>query len=114
MNTEAPSVTTGIVISCGERVVGLKLQTNSFELNLLLTDRDVRRLLDCLLPKTPDERSLPVGTCFGAPAYWSRIDDKYLGITIGHDDVTWDAGFWMPINSLDDIRSEVAAAAGQL
>ncbi len=114
MNSEAPSVTTGIVISGGERVVGLKLQTSSFELNLLLTADDVLRLQDRILPKPPDEHCLLAGKCFGSPAFWSQSDDKHLGITIGHDDVTWDAGFWMPLTSFDNIRSWLADTAREL
>ena len=47
----------------------------------------------------------------GSPAFWCVSDeaDVYLSILVGHDDQTWDIAVSLPLDTIDDIRREIAA-----
>ena len=92
-----------------QRVVSVKIQSDTYEINVLLTADDIDRLDRNDLPVVPEEHSITAGTCFSSPAHWSRSDDNILGIAVGHDDVTWDVGVWMPFDTFTEIKRLILA-----
>ena len=86
---------------------GLKLQSTSWEVNILLTEEDLSTLPAVRNAKWNDRGSKVIGTVEGAKAHWSCEGGK-LSILIGHDDETWNIGFWMPELVLVEIETEIA------
>ncbi|RCG31722.1 hypothetical protein DQ384_09270 [Sphaerisporangium album] len=87
--------------SDGSTVV-VKLQTETWELNIRAPLADLARLHDIRQADWASRRSLAVGTCAGSPVFWTANEDQAT-ILIGHDDETWDIGISLPIETVDEI-----------
>ncbi|MEO3854590.1 hypothetical protein [Acrocarpospora sp. B8E8] len=83
-------------------VVLVKLQTDTWELNIRAPVADLARLRDIRQADWDSRRSLAVGTCAGSPVFWTVSDDQ-AAILIGRDDETWDMGISLPIGTVDEI-----------
>ena len=109
-----PDVTAEIAVDSGTRVVCVKIQSPTYELNVFLNAVDVERLLTVTLPVVPEQPAVCIGESCGATAYWSRDPNRTMGIVMGHDDTTWDFGAWMPSETFDTIRKQVSELKPQL
>ncbi|WP_155355618.1 hypothetical protein [Acrocarpospora macrocephala] len=83
-------------------VVLVKLQTDTWELNIRAPVADLVRLRDIRQADWDSRRSLAVGTCAGSPVFWTVSKDQ-AAILIGHDDETWDMGISVPMGTVDEI-----------
>lgn len=109
-----PDVTAEIAMDADTRLVSVKIQSSTYELNVFLNSMDVDALLATSLPMVPDEKSLCAGESCGAPAHWSRDTTGTMGIVMGFDDTTWDFGVWMPCSTFDIIKALIADLRSQL
>jgi len=104
-----PDVVAELAIAGNQTVVGVKIQGGSYEINVLLSSDDIDRLNREDLPVAPDDHAVTAGTCFNAAAHWSRCAGDMMAIVVGHDDVTWDIGVWMPIDTFTEIKRLILA-----
>ncbi|KLU05197.1 hypothetical protein RISK_002773 [Rhodopirellula islandica] len=104
-----PDVVAELVLAGNQSVVGVKIQGDNYEINVLLSADDVDRLNREELPVAPDEHAVTAGTCFNAPTHWSRCDGNVMTIVVGQDDVTWDFGVWMPVDTFTEIKRLILA-----
>ncbi len=85
-----------------DSLVVVKLQTETWELNIWVPLADLVRLRDIRQANWGSRRSLAVGTCAGSPVFWAANEDQAT-ILIGQDDETWDIGISLPIETVDEI-----------
>ncbi len=86
----------------GGSAVVVKLQTETWELNIWAPVADLVRLRDIRRADWDSRRSLAVGICAGSPVFWTVQEDQ-AAILIGRDDETWDIGISLPIETVDEI-----------
>ena len=67
----------------------VKLQGESWELNVSASTSDFGRLREIRSANWAARRSLAIGTAAGAPVYWTTSDDQ-LTILVGHGSTTSD------------------------
>ncbi|MBP2705017.1 hypothetical protein JOL79_14450 [Microbispora sp. RL4-1S] len=91
-----------------DSVVVVKLQAETWELNIWAPVADLARLHEIRQADWNSRRSLAVGICAGSPVFWARSEEQAT-ILIGRDDETWDIGISMPIGTVD----EIARLAGE-
>jgi hypothetical protein len=84
--------------------VSVKLQTETWELNVWASAAELVRLHGIEDADWTARRSLAIGTCAGAPVYWTMSGDQAT-ILIGHDDETWDIGVSIPVATVHEIAS---------
>jgi hypothetical protein len=82
----------------------VKLQTETWELNIWAPITDLVRLRDIRDADWAARRSLAIGTCAGAPVYWAASEGQVM-ILIGHDDETWDIGVAVPLATVQEVAS---------
>ena len=104
---KSPQITAAIAIEAGTPIIAVKLQAETYELNVFLNVNDADLLLNADLPVAPDNRSLSAGESCGAPAHWSQDSNGTMAIVMGFDDTTWDFGVCMPCNTFDTIKESV-------
>lgn len=110
-----PDVTAEIAMDADTRLVSVKIQSSTYELNVFRNSMDVDALLATSLPIVPDEKSLwPAGESCGAPAHRSRDTTGTMGIVMGFDDTTWDLQCGMPCSTFDIIKALIADLRSQL
>jgi len=85
-------------------VVVMKLQTQTWELNIWAPRTDFVRLHEIKDADWDARRSLAIGTCAGAPVYWAMSGDQTM-ILVGHDDETWDIAVAVPLATVEEIAS---------
>jgi hypothetical protein len=87
----------------------VKLQTETWELNVWAPLADLVRLRDIRDADWAARRSLAIGTCAGASVYWAMREwgtrQAEVVILIGHDDETWDIAVGIPLSTVDAIVS---------
>jgi hypothetical protein len=82
--------------------VAVKLQGgDAWELNVRASPADFALLPDIQHATSPG-RSLAIGTCAGAPVWWNEQNGQ-VAILLGHDDVTWDVAFMVPLATIEEI-----------
>jgi hypothetical protein len=82
--------------------VAVKLQGgDAWELNVRASPAEFA-LLRNIQHATSPGRSLAGGTCAGAPVWWNEQDGQ-VAILVGHDDVTWDIAFMVPLATVEEI-----------
>ncbi len=91
----------------GRKGVGIKIQSASSEINVFLPLKDVDALSS--LGSWAD-RSRRMGTCAGADCFWS-IEHGVISILVGHDDETWDFGFWFAEGNLRQLIQEAESVS---
>ncbi|WP_155343159.1 hypothetical protein [Acrocarpospora pleiomorpha] len=89
-------------------VVLVKLQAETWELNIWAPVADLARLRDIRQADWDSRRSIAVGACAGSSVFWTVSEDQ-AAILIGRDDETWDMGISVPIETID----EIARLAGE-
>jgi hypothetical protein len=87
----------------------VKLQAETWELNLWAPLADLARLREVRDADWAARRSLAIGTCAGAPVYWAMsgwgLRQAEVVILVGHDDETWDVAVGIPLATADEIAS---------
>ena len=111
---KGPDVTAEIAIDSGIRVVAVKIQAATYELNVFLNAIDIDTLSVAVLPLVPEENAICAGESCGAPAHWSRHTNGNVGIVMGFDDTTWDFGVWMPSDTFAKVKQLIAELRSQL
>ncbi|WP_147867676.1 hypothetical protein [Stieleria maiorica] len=99
-----PDVVAELALAGNQNVVSVKIQGDNYEINVLLSADDIDRLNREDLPVVPDDHAVTAGICFNAAAHWFLCDRNIMGIVVGHDDVTWDVGVWMPVDTFTEIK----------
>ena len=90
----------------GRRVIALKIQSGSgFEINIKIDEGDVSKLREIPNTDWDSRETLLIGESLGESVFWC-VDDERISILIGHDDETWEIGFWIPFSMLDELVSE--------
>jgi hypothetical protein len=85
----------------------VKLQGESWELNIWATAADLRKLAGIEETDWDQRRTLKVGTSANAPVWWSERDGT-VSILVGNDDESWDLGVIVPLATVHDILAELA------
>lgn len=86
--------------------IAVKLQGgDAWELNIRASPADFAKLQG-IQHTARAGRSLAVGRCAGAPAWWNERDGQ-VTILVGHDDVTWDVAVIVPLAAIDAIAQAV-------
>lgn len=111
---KGPDVAAKIAIDSGIRVVAVKIQAATYELNVFLNAIDIDTLSVAVLPLVPEEKAICAGESCGAPAHWSRHTNGNVGIVMGFDDTTWDFGVWMPSDTFAKVKQLIAELRSQL
>lgn len=84
--------------------VAVKLQTETWELNIRAPAADLVRLRGIEDAAWEARRSLAVGTCADASVYWAMSEGQVM-ILVGHDDETWDFAVTVPLATVHEIAS---------
>jgi hypothetical protein len=85
---------------------GVKLQGDTWELNVWATTDELWKLADMGKTGWDQEATLQVGTCAKAPVWWNERDGTVY-ILVGHDDVTWDFGVTVPLSTIHNLLAEL-------
>lgn len=80
----------------------VKLQTDTWELNIWAPIADLLRLRDIRDADWDARHSLAVGTCADARVYWTSGDGR-VTVLVGHDDETWDIAVAIPPATVEKI-----------
>jgi hypothetical protein len=88
----------------GGSLVLVKLQTETWELNIEASTAELVRLHGIEDADWDARHSLAIGTCAGASVYWAMSGGRAT-ILIGHDDETWDIGLQIPVATVHEIAS---------
>jgi hypothetical protein len=99
-----PQVDVTVEVTANDFVLA-KLQSASWELNVLLSPEDVERLRDIRRANWDERRSIPAGSSAGAAVFWASEADA-VSILIGHDDETWDVAVTVPVETVDRLVVE--------
>jgi hypothetical protein len=91
--------------------MSIKIQAPPFEVNIWVPCADISKF-DRVLSTTWDAKSLQIGESAGAPVHWSKDNEGWVSILIGHDDETWDIGLFVPVTTISDIIRELQQASG--
>jgi hypothetical protein len=83
-------------------VAAVKLQAETWELNIRAPLSDLARLRDIRDAHWDARGSLAIGTCAGASVYWASSDGQAT-ILVGDDDETWDVAVTVPLATVDEI-----------
>ena len=83
-------------------VIGVKLQSDAYELNLSFRFDEVAKFYD--LPSF-DSGARQIGEMAGLPAFWC-IGEDYVSIIAPVGDECWDVGFWISAAALQKIIEE--------
>ncbi len=86
----------------------IKIQADTFELNLWLSTEEKQNLLRLGDACWEDRTSLRIGRAAGSPAWWS-CDEGQISILVGEDDECWDFGVRVPISVAGDILADMEA-----
>ncbi|HEX6469271.1 MAG TPA: hypothetical protein VF069_09265 [Streptosporangiaceae bacterium] len=89
--------------SSGSGVV-VKLQTDTWELNIRAQVADFVRLHEIDDADWNARRSIAAGKCADAPVYWAKSEDRAV-ILIGDDDETWDIAISVPAEAVHEIAA---------
>ncbi len=90
----------------GTRGFGIKIQADTFELNISMTTEEMHMLPEVRNARWEDRASLQLGESTGSHAWWS-CDEEYVSILIGEDDECWDFGVKLPISMVGDILADL-------
>ena len=83
----------------------MKLQTETWEVNVWAALTDLAQLRNIRDADWTARRSMAIGTCAGASVYWAMLGEEQVSVLIGHDDETWDVGVTIPLATAYEIAS---------
>ncbi|MGK5551705.1 hypothetical protein ACSNOI_08825 [Actinomadura kijaniata] len=81
------------------------LQADAWELHIWAPLADLARLSGIRAANWDERTSLNVGTCAGAPVFWSASEAETATILIGADDEAWDLALTVPLATVDEIAA---------
>ena len=84
----------------------VKLQGDTWELNVWATTDELWKLADIEQTDWVQRRTLQVGTCAHVPVWWNEKDGTVC-IVVGNDDVTWDIGVTVPLATVHQLLAEL-------
>jgi hypothetical protein len=84
----------------------VKLQCEAWELNIRATTDELWKLADIEDTDLGQRRTLQVGTCAKAPVWWNETDGTVY-IAVGDDDVSWDFGVAVPLDTVHSLLAEL-------
>ena len=90
----------------GSNPGGVKLQGDTWELNVWATTDELWKLADIEKTDWDQRRTLQVGRSAKAPVWWSERDGTVY-ILVGHDDMTWDFGVTVPLSTVHNLLAEL-------
>jgi hypothetical protein len=93
-----------VTVESAGSVVVMKLQTETWELNIRAPVADFVRLHGINDADWDARRSLAIGTCADARVHWAASGGQAM-ILIGHDDETWDIAVAVPVATVHEIAS---------
>ena len=86
--------------------VSLKISSEHLELNLVLSESDIRNIVANITNANWEHRqSIKAGTCINANVYWCCNDEGSFSILIGQDDETWEIGLKLPMYVINDLKN---------
>ncbi len=92
--------------------IQLKIYSDSMELNLVIPDDEVIKLVKNIEFADWNERkSIKAGTCLGANAFWSFNEDKSISMLIGQDDETWEIGMVLSMEMINELKNKAIATS---
>lgn len=84
----------------------LKISSDFYELNILLTKDELLKIPDVVNAHWKDRTCLKLGDFLGASTWWSLEEDG-LSILVGKDDECWQFGVTIPQVFLNDLFKEI-------
>jgi len=85
--------------------ISLKIRDESYELTIWLSKNCIDKLKN--IENMPwDDGSIKVGKSAGSDVFWA-CEEEIVSILIGGDDEAWDIGFFVPLELLNDVISEI-------
>jgi hypothetical protein len=84
----------------------VKLQGETWELNVWATTDELWRLADIEKTNWVQRRTLQVGTCAHVPVWWHELDGTVY-IAVGNNDVSWDMGVTVPLATVRELLAEL-------
>ena len=92
----------------GNAAIGLKIQHQDYEMNLVLDYEEIHQLT-MLSDSQPG--SVQIGSVAGAATFWSNINGR-ISILVGTDHESWDYGIWIDEQDLQEIVEQVERLSG--
>ena len=84
----------------------VRLESEGWALAIWATTPDLRKLADIEETDWDQRRTLKVGTCANAPAWWSERDGT-VSILVGDDDEAYDFLVSVPLSTVHEILAEL-------
>jgi hypothetical protein len=84
----------------------VRLESEGWALAIWATTPDLRKLADIEETDWDQRRTLKVGTCANAPAWWSERDGT-VSILVGDDDEAFDFSVSVPLSTIHEIVAEL-------
>jgi hypothetical protein len=84
----------------------VKLQGETWELNIWATTDELWTLAGIEKTDWVQRRTLKVGTCANAPAWWNERDGA-VSILVGNDDEAWDIGVTIPLGTVHELLAKL-------
>lgn len=90
----------------GQIIYCLKISANDWEINISMTEAELKLIPQARNARWDNRTSLKIGTCSGIQTFWS-CDENGLSILVGSDDECWDFGVTIPEEEIDNIIAEI-------
>ena len=85
----------------------VKLSGPDCELNLIVSESELKQLRSVGESRWLARRSVSAGKCLGSPAFWS-CEDGRLSVLVGPDDEAWEVGYSAPEALVNQLLQEIA------
>ncbi|MFT5353756.1 MAG: hypothetical protein ACI9KE_000956 [Polyangiales bacterium] len=89
----------------------VKLSSDYLELNLRFDQAKLGLFTNIESADWNRRGSIALGSCLGAPVFWSASENGRVSMVIGADDEVWDVGLEISMTTLHRIRQELAQAS---
>jgi hypothetical protein len=84
----------------------VKLQDETWELNIWATADELWKLADIEKTDWSQRRTLKVGTCANTPVWWNELGGTVY-ILVGNDDEAWDLCVNVPLGTIHELLAEL-------
>jgi hypothetical protein len=91
----------------------VKLSDQQWELNVVASLAELRKLRGIQDTDWEDRRTLQVGTCLDAPVWWNEKDGSVY-VLAGADDEVWDVAVVIPVTAVQEILALAEQELGTL
>jgi hypothetical protein len=91
----------------------VKLSEQTWELNVVASLAELRKLRGIRDTGWEDRRTLRVGTCLNAPVWWNEKDGS-VHVLAGADDEVWDVAVIIPLTAVQEILALAEQELGTL